>query len=90
MQRVLLIAILTVFGLFVADAVALRLPLPPGRAQFGVVQVRRYYTMPLKGSKTEFGDAGIENVTCAHSLFPHSGYPPCWYAARHTTKWVTQ
>ena len=20
---------------------------------------------------------------CANTLFPHSGYPPCWYLRRH-------
>jgi hypothetical protein len=90
MKRFLIVAVLSVSGLFLADALALWMPIPPGRPQYGVVQVRRYYAMPLKGNKTEFGDAGVENVTCAYALFPHSGYAPCWYASRHKVKWVTE
>ena len=90
MKRILIIAVLSLCGLFLADTLALWLPIPGGRQQYGVVQVRRFYAMPLKGSKTEYGDAGIENVTCVHSLFPHFGYNPCWYANRHKVKWVAQ
>jgi len=88
MKRALIIAVLSLCGLFLADTLALWLPVPAGRRQYGVIQVRRFYAMPLKGSKTEYGDAGTENVTCVHSLFPHFGYSPCWYADRNKVKWV--
>jgi len=72
--------------IYLADAFILRAENQP----FGTVQVRLYYAMPLKGGKTEYGDAGIENETCVHSMFPHGGCAPCWYARRHSEKWVTQ
>jgi len=46
--------------------------------------------MPLKGNRTEYGDAGIEKDTCVHAIFPHAGYAPCWYASRRKEKWVTE
>jgi hypothetical protein len=72
--------------IYMADAFALRASSHP----FGTVQVRRYYAMPLKGGKTEYGDAGVEDETCIHSMFPHLGFAPCWYASRKTEKWVTE
>ena len=27
-----------------------------------------------------------ESRTCVHSLFPHLGQPPCWYAERRNVK----
>ncbi|MGO9449563.1 MAG: hypothetical protein ACLQDV_00750 [Candidatus Binataceae bacterium] len=89
MKRKAFIVLLFLCVLYLGDAVVLLLPIP-GRQPYGVVQVRRYYVMPLKGGKTEYGYDGTENESCAQSLFPHSGLPPCWYASRHTEKWITQ
>ncbi len=85
-MKIALIAILSLCALFVADALALRLMHQP----YGVVQIRRYYAMPLKGNKTEYGDAGVEKHTCVYALFPHRGFAPCWYASRKKEKWVTE
>lgn len=90
MKRTALFAVLCVCVAYLGDTLALWLSIPRGRQQYGVVRIQRYYAMPLKGGKTECGDAGTENETCAHSLFPHFGVPPCWYASRKTDKWVTQ
>jgi len=42
----------------------------------------RVLAIPEKNGKTEY-EVDAQNpqqtVTCAHSLFPHSGYSPCWY-----------
>jgi hypothetical protein len=85
-MKIALIVALSLFVLYLADTLLFHLASQP----YGVVQVRRYYAMPLKGGKTEYGDAGVENDTCAHSLFPHAGFAPCWYASRKTEKWVTE
>jgi hypothetical protein len=84
--RVVLIVGAALCVIYMADAFALRGSNHP----FGTVQVRRYYAMPLKGGKTEYGNAGVEDETCVHSMFPHADLPPCWYASRKTEKWVTQ
>jgi hypothetical protein len=45
-----------------------------------------YYGTTLKDGKMEIFTDQPQTETCAHSLFPHSGYRPCWYAARNNVK----
>jgi len=38
--------------------------------------------IPQKGNKVEYAldaQAPFVSESCVHSLFPHSGYKPCWY-----------
>ena len=51
----------------------------------GSVQIRRVWEIPRKDGRVEFSWDPPEAETCVHSLFPHFGYVPCWYAVRHTT-----
>lgn len=72
------------FALFyVGDYVSLRYRIPGHREQFGSVEVRRYYAVPLKNRKTEYMFDQPAPVRCVHSIFGHFGDPPCWYLARH-------
>ncbi|HUJ32202.1 MAG TPA: hypothetical protein VLY23_13040 [Candidatus Acidoferrum sp.] len=50
------------------------------------VQVQRMYAIPHKDGRQEFafGEPGPE--TCVHSIFPHLGYPPCWYLKKNAQK----
>jgi hypothetical protein len=48
--------------------------------------VTSYYGTALKDGKMEIFTDQPQVETCAHSLFPHSGYRPCWYAARNNVK----
>jgi len=52
----------------------------------GSVMINRYYAVTLKSKKTEFTNAEPEIQTCVNSVFPHSGYYPCWYLRRHNVK----
>jgi hypothetical protein len=83
------LVVLLVGLLYLCDMLVLWLPIPPGRQQYGVVKVRRYYAIQFKGNKTEYGYDGIENKACTHSVFPQFGLPPCWYASCKTQEWVT-
>jgi hypothetical protein len=47
------------------------------------VNVTRYMAAPLKGNKTEFYYEGSGPLSCSRSLFPQSGWQPCWYLRRH-------
>jgi hypothetical protein len=85
-MKIALMVLAVLCALYLGDAFSLRLVNSP----YGTVRVRRYYAMPLKGGKTEYGDAGVENDTCVHAAFPHSGFAPCWYTSRHKEKWVTE
>jgi len=49
---------------------------------FGNVTVQTFYSVKLKNGKTEFDYAGPQNIECVHSLLPHMGDHPCWYAGR--------
>jgi hypothetical protein len=50
----------------------------------GLVVVERYDAIPEKNGKTEFSFEEPTNQTCVRALFPHMGYPPCWYLRRHS------
>jgi hypothetical protein len=90
MKRILLIVVASLCVLFLLDTLVVSLPIPSSRQVYGQVQVRLFYAMPLKGNRTEYRDGGIQKQTCVRSLFPHFGFSPCWYAARHTEKWLTE
>lgn len=68
---------------FLIDYGAFRLRVLGGGQAYGSVVVRRYYAVAQKNGKTEFLFDPPQSWTCVNSLFPHSGYPPCWYLARH-------
>ena len=50
------------------------------------ISVRPVYAIARKDGKDEFDFGDPENLTCVHSLFPHLGYNPCWYAVRESRK----
>ena len=42
----------------------------------------RILAIPEKGGRTSYEidqQYPEQTVTCAHSLFPHGGFTPCWY-----------
>jgi hypothetical protein len=55
-----------------------------GAAALG--SVTSYYGTALKDGKMEIFTDQPQVETCAHSLFQHSGYRPCWYASRNSVK----
>jgi hypothetical protein len=44
--------------------------------------VTYYYASGLKDGKAEVYFDQPQTEVCTHSLFPHSGYSPCWYSSR--------
>ena len=44
--------------------------------------VTYYYASALKDGKAEVYFDQPQTEVCVHSLFPHSGHSPCWYASR--------
>jgi hypothetical protein len=79
------IAAVIVIGclLYAGDYLSVRLRIPNNREQFGSVEVRRYYAVPLKNRSTEYMFDQPADESCVYSLFPHFGDPPCWYLSRH-------
>ena len=68
---------------FLVDYGVFRLRVLTARSPYGSVVVRNYYAVPQKNGKTEFIFDPPAAWTCVNSLFPHQGYPPCWYLSRH-------
>lgn len=66
--------------IYLADGIVLHFRHDP----FGSVEVERYDVIPEKNGRTEFAFEEPVNLKCAHALFPHFGYEPCWYLSRHS------
>jgi hypothetical protein len=92
MQRVIGVAAVALAALlgvvWLGDYVSLRYQIPGHRSQFGKVTVNTLYVIHVKGGKIQYEPGDQEIDTCVHSLFPHFGDSPCWYASRHTDKLV--
>ncbi|HZT34204.1 MAG TPA: hypothetical protein VFA33_30210 [Bryobacteraceae bacterium] len=86
MKRALFIVLLCLAGVYVGDDLSLRFRIPKSREPFGVVEVKRYYAVPLKDHKTEFMPLDAQPQACIQSVFPHFGYSPCWYLRRNRRK----
>ena len=57
----------------------------------GSVQVQPYLAIHLKNKKVEYDfSPPVETEVCVASMLPHSGYEPCWYARRSTTKRIDE
>jgi hypothetical protein len=72
---------------YVVDSAAVRIRAlhPTGARPYETMTVPRVLAIPENGGKTEYQIDQLrpeETVTCVHSLFPHSGYKPCWYVKR--------
>jgi hypothetical protein len=83
-QRIL-VATLTVLALvFCGDSLYVRVRMlhPKPADPFESLKTLRVLAIPEKNGKTEY-EVDAQNpeqtITCVHSLFPHSGYSPCWY-----------
>lgn len=88
MKRGVTIVVLLLAAVYGGDYASVRFRIPPGRVPFGSVTVRRYYAAMKKDGKPDFYFNPPEAEPCVHALFPHFGYPPCWYLSRHTTQEV--
>jgi hypothetical protein len=44
--------------------------------------VTYYYASANKGGRAEVYFDQPQTEVCAKSIFPHSGYSPCWYSSR--------
>jgi hypothetical protein len=64
---------------YLGDTAALHLRKNP----YSTITVQHYFVIGQKNNKFEVQyDRDIDRP-CANTLFPHSGYPPCWYLRRH-------
>jgi hypothetical protein len=80
-----LMALLAALALvYCVDFVSLRVRMlhPKSADPFESLTALRVLAIPEKNGKTAY-EVDSENphqtITCVHSLFPHSGFSPCWY-----------
>ncbi|HML16576.1 MAG TPA: hypothetical protein VK419_06105 [Bryobacteraceae bacterium] len=91
LKRVIFFLAAAVAVIYAGDFLSVRFPVPKTRNPYGNVQIQPYYAIGLKNKKTEYDfDVPPETVTCVRSLFPHFGFDPCWYLARHTVKRIEE
>jgi len=87
LQRIALRSFLAAVGLlgiaYGTDYCVFRYRLATKRQAFGTVTVEHYYEVAHKDGKAEIIFDPPVQKTCVHSLFPHSGDPPCWFLIRH-------
>jgi|HubBroStandDraft_1064217.scaffolds.fasta_scaffold207159_1 hypothetical protein len=90
LRRLPVIVIALALAVYAGDFISVRYGIPKGRAQFGSVQVQRYYAVKLKNARTELMFQPPESQPCVHSLFPQLGASPCWYLERHTIERIDE
>lgn len=67
-------------------SVRYRMAHPTANNPIEVLKINPTYAVARKDGLSEFDFGDPETQTCVHSLFPHLGYPPCWYAIRESQK----
>ena len=69
-------------GVFAADAMWFSYRNSNSSTGNALGTVTYYYAAALKDGKAEVYFDQPQTEPCVHSLFPHIGYKPCWYASR--------
>jgi len=85
-KRIAITVLAAVTLLYAGDYVIFQHKLNTNGGAAALGSVTSYYGTALKDGKMEIFTDQPLTETCAHSLFPHSGYHPCWYANRNTVK----
>jgi len=83
-QRMIWGVIAAVVLVFVGDLLWAKHLMANPNMGLGTVMVRHEWDVPRKDGRVEFDIDPPQPETCIHSMFPHFGYAPCWYAVRHT------
>jgi len=85
-KQIAIIALGTIVLCYAADYAVLQLKMKKNNGADALGSVTSYYGSALKDGKMEIFTDQPQVETCVHSLFPHSGYRPCWYASRNNVK----
>ena len=86
LTRISVAAALGLVLIYAVDYVLLRHKMSNADQTVAFGTVTSFYATPTKDGKMEIFTDQPQTETCAHSLFPHSGYRPCWYASRGSVK----
>ena len=92
LKRVFITVLLLAVFLYLGDYLILRFRIWRNLQPHGTVTVQITYAISEKSTpginKTEYSSAGPQDQTCVNSLFPHQGYPSCWYLRRHPERQI--
>ena len=81
MKNAVLMAALVLGAVYAGDYLSVKFP--GTREVLGTMQIRPYYAVRKKNKQTELMFLEPRTEVCVHSVFPHFGHKPCWYAERH-------
>jgi hypothetical protein len=85
-KQIALLVLGTIAIAYAADYAVLQLKMNKNNGADALGSVTSYYGTALKDGKMEIFTDQPQVETCVHSLFPHSGHRPCWYARRNNVK----
>jgi hypothetical protein len=80
--RLLLAALIFLVVAYGADSLSVRSKMAGARGGEAFGTVTFYVATPLKNKRVEVFYDQPQTEICVHSLFPHFGRRPCWYAGR--------
>jgi hypothetical protein len=83
-KRIALATIAVLAIAYLVDYALLRVKMNKNHGADALGTVTSFYATALKDGKMEIFTDQPQVETCVHSLFPHSGYRPCWYASRNS------
>jgi hypothetical protein len=79
----LAIAVLAAGLTYLCDFIYLRLKMANKSSNEAFGSVQFFPATQLKNGKLDIYIESPQTETCVHTLFPHYGYNPCWYAKRN-------
>jgi hypothetical protein len=85
-ERIAITALAAFAILYATDYALFQYKMKTNNGADALGSVTSYYGAELKNGEMEIFTDQPQVETCAHSLFPHFGYRPCWYAARNNVK----
>lgn len=52
------------------------------------LRVDSMYAMKNRWNEVEYSVGSTGSQRCIESMFPHSGFTPCWYLTRHAMRYI--
>jgi hypothetical protein len=83
LQRIILGLLVSAFALYGGDYAILK-----ARGAAGYSTVNITLGTPMKDGRVQIFTGANQTEMCVNSLFPHSGYNPCWYVRQNSTRLV--
>jgi hypothetical protein len=81
-KRIAVIAFGVLLAIYIADWIWFLHRSGGSAAADALGSVTFYYASGLKNGNAEVYFDQPQTEVCVHSIFPHAGHSPCWYASR--------